>query len=71
MPVWTLVVVTVPSSGVGKFMVGSFIVSVKIFTSCALPSQPLQTNVKQRSKFVTHITFCVGVELLPRKGTSL
>jgi hypothetical protein len=65
------VLLTVTSSGVGKFMVGSFIVSVKIRASWALPSHPLQMNVKQRSKFVTHITFCVGVELLPLKGMSL
>jgi len=71
MPGNTIVVPTVPSYGVGKFMVGSFIVSVKICASCALTSHPLQTNVKQRLKFITHITFCVGVELLPRKGTSL
>jgi hypothetical protein len=47
-----------PSGSLGNFICGLSIASRKIRVSCALPSQPAQTNVNCMSKLhVAHLFF--------------
>ena len=57
-----------PSGGLGNFTRGLSIASRKIRVSCALPSQPAQTNVNCMSKLHAAITFWVGTPFLSING---
>jgi hypothetical protein len=58
-----IIVVIIPSTGVGKCILGSLIHSAKMHESRALPSQPVQTYVKQISRLVKHMKSCVVFDL--------
>ena len=66
--IYTHIHTLLPSSGLENFICGLSIASRKIRVSCALPSQPAQTNVNCMSKLYIAITFWVSTSFLPING---